>query len=222
VGAVPSSGLPSRYQPINLLGRSLWSLGPPIVRMAGRIGLSLRYELPESLPRPPFVLASNHYSHFDPPAIGSVIGTPIRFLALDELSTASRFLARFLPTVGVVTVSRQRSSIGGVRTALETLGAGEAVGVFPEGIRVAHWGERIPKRGAAWLAIQARVPLVPVAVIGSGRAFGVDNRLHRAPIRVVVGPAMTPENGDSSDLTRRWADWVEGQVKRYPGSEVTG
>ncbi len=165
------------------------------------------------------MIAANHYSHLDPPAIGCLTGTPVRFLALDELFTASRVLARILPPLGVITVSRGRWSVGGVRTALAMLEAGEVVGVFPEGIRVVHWGDRPLKRGAAWLAIRAQVPLVPVAVIGTGKAVGLDNRWHRAPIRVVIGEAMAPE-GDSRELTTRWADWIGSQIACYPGSEV--
>ncbi len=191
-----------------------------MVRTGLRVGFSFRHERIGEVPDPPFVLASNHYSHFDPPSIGAVVGTPIRFLALDELFTASRFLARVLPAVGVVTVSRQRLSIGGVRTALELLDRGEAIGVFPEGIRVTGWGERDVKRGAAWLAIRAGVPMVPVATVGTGRVFGIDNKLHRSPIRVVIGETITTAGRTPEDLTREWADWVGRQLARFPDSEV--
>jgi 1-acyl-sn-glycerol-3-phosphate acyltransferase len=164
-------------------------------------------------------LASNHYSHLDPPAIGAVLGIPIRFLALDDLFAANRFLAGFLPTVGVITVSRRNPSIAGVRTALAHLDAGEAVGVFPEGTRVRRWGDQPPRRGAAWLAVRTGVPFVPVAVLGTSEAMGLDNRPHRAPIRVVVGEPLHAGD-DSLELTRRWADWVTKQLARVPGIEI--
>ncbi len=210
----------TRTPEISRLGRFLWSVGPPVVRAGLRAGFSLEYERQGPVPRPPFVLASNHYSHFDPPSIGAVVGTPIRFLALDELTSVSRFLRVVLPAVGAVPVSRQRLSIAGVRTALEILDAGEAVGVFPEGIRVRNWGERELKRGAAWLAARAEVPLVPVAVIGTGRVFGVENRLHRAPIRVVVGGPLESRGRTPEQLTGEWADWIGDQLARFPESEV--
>jgi 1-acyl-sn-glycerol-3-phosphate acyltransferase len=148
-----------------------------------------------------------------------VLATPIRFLALDDLFGANRFLAGILPAVGVITVSRRNASIAGVRTALAHLDAGEAVGVFPEGTRVRRWGDRPPRRGAAWLAVRTGVPLVPVAVLGTGKAMGLDNRPHRAPIRVVVGEPM-PAGDDSFELTRRWADWVGEQLARVPETEI--
>ncbi len=219
LSTVASMTTNDRYRPIRPVGRILWSVGPAVLRTAGRLGFSLRYELPTSLPRPPFVLASNHYSHFDPPTIGAVLGTSVRFLALDELFGSNRFLAGILPTFGVITVSRRNASIAGVRTALAHLDAGEAVGVFPEGTRVERWGDRPAQRGAAWLAVRAEVPLVPVTVLGTGKAMGLDNRPHRAPIRVIVGEPMPPGN-DSFELTGRWSHWVGEQLARFPGTEI--
>jgi 1-acyl-sn-glycerol-3-phosphate acyltransferase len=205
-----------RDEPIPTLGRVLWWAGPPLLRLAGRIAFSLRFECPDEMPEPPFVVAANHYSHLDPPVIGAVMGVPIRYLALDELADANRFLAGALPTFGAIAVPRVGLPLGALRVALSRLASGEAVGVFPEAYRVAHWGDRPIKRGAAWLAIRAGVPLVPVAVTGTGRALGIDNRLHRSPIEVVIGPAMSPQSEDASSLTERWADWVGEQIRRHP------
>jgi len=208
-----------RNEPIPGLGRAIWWAGPSVIWTAGRIAFSFRCDHMAELPTPPFVLAANHYSHFDPPAIGSALRTPIRFLSVDELTGANRFLATILPTVGTIPVSRNRLPIATLRVALARLEAGEVVGVFPEGTRVARFGDLPPKRGAAWLAIRARVPLIPIAVIGTGRALGLDNRLHRAPIRVVVGSALSTEGEDPSTVTDRWADWVSEQIGRNPRSE---
>jgi hypothetical protein len=59
-------------------------------------------------------------------------------------------------------------------------------------------------------------------VIGTGRGFGLDNRIRRAKIRVEVGEAMETRGVGVDDLTRRWAGWVGEQVGRHPGSEVSG
>ena len=175
------------------------------------------------MPEPPFVVAANHYSHLDPPVIGAVMGMPIRYLALDELADANRFLAGVLPTFGAIPVPRVGLPIGALRVALSRLAAGEVVGVFPEAYRVEHWGDRPVKRGAAWLAIRAGVPLIPVVVTGTGQTLGIDNRLSRSPIRVVIGPAMSPESEDASSLTERWAEWVGEQISRHsaPGSDLS-
>lgn len=203
-------------------GRFLWSAAPPLFRGLGRVFFSLKIEREADLPPAPFVLAANHYSHFDSPVIAAAIGLPVRFLALDHLFGVNRLLDWLLYGFGSIPTPRERLPIRAVKVALARLEAGEVVGVFPEATRVSHWRTLPPKRGAAWLAARSGVPLVPVAIIGTGRAFGMENRLHRAPIRVVVGRAIEPEGYDATTLTVRWAEWMTGQVDRFPGSEVSG
>ena len=193
-----------------------------MIRVVGRVGFSLKVEHHADLPMPPYVLAANHYSHFDPPAVGVAAGIPIRFLALDDLFGVHRLLDWLITGFGAIPIPRTRRPIRAVRTALAALEAGEVVGVFPEATRVSHWGTLPPKRGAAWLAKRAGVPLVPVAVIGTGVGFGLENRIRRAKIRVIVGAPIDPKVGDVDSLTRRWAEWVGEQVGRHPGSEVSG
>jgi len=203
-------------------GRFLWRVVPPLTHGVGRVFFSLRVERQAALPPPPFVVAANHYSHFDSPAIAAALGVPIRYLALDDLFDVSPLLDWLLLGFGAIPTPRDRLPIGAVRVALARLQAGEVVGVFPEATRVSHWGTLPPKRGAAWLAIRARVPLVPVAVVGTGRAFGLDNRLHRSQSRVVIGRAIQPGQSDPTTLTRQWDDWMTSQIRRYPKSEVPG
>ncbi len=207
-------------QALSPFGRFLWSVGPVTVRAVGRLVFSMRIELQGDLPQPPFVVAANHFSHLDPVAIGASVGNPIRFLAVDELFAISALLDRLLGWVGVIPLSRSRVPVRTLRVALARLEAGEIVGVFPEGTRVSRWGDLFPKRGAAWLAVRAKVPLVPVAVIGTDRAFGLDNRLHLAHIRVVVGRPLGPQPEDAFILTSKWESWVTDQLARFPQSQA--
>ena len=202
--------------------RFLWRAGPPLIRWVGRASFSLRVEREAALPQPPFVVAANHYSHFDSPAIAAALDVPIRYLALDDLFGVNPLLDWLILGCGAIPTPRDRLPIRTVRVALARLQEGEVIGVFPEATRVSHWGTLPPKRGAAWLAVRARVPLVPVAVIGTGRVFGLDNRLHRARSRVVIGRAIQPELSDATTLTRQWEDWMTYQIRRYPESEVSG
>ena len=202
--------------------RVLWRVAPPAIRGVGKTFFSLRIDRESPLPPAPFVVAANHYSHFDPPVVGAALGLPIRFLALEDLFGANRLLDWLIVGFGAIPTPRHRQPIRAVRTALAALDSGQPVGVFPEATRVSHWGTLPPKRGAAWLAARAGVPLVPVAVLGTGQVFGVENRLRRAPIRVVIGEAIPPGEDDTVDLTDRWARWVSAQIARNPGTEPSG
>jgi 1-acyl-sn-glycerol-3-phosphate acyltransferase len=193
-------------------GQALWSVSRPTIRGLARLAYSLDIETPYGLPPAPFVLASNHYSHFDPIVVATAVGRPIRFLAVDELFGVSGLLDWLLREYGVIPVSRSRLPIRTMRTALNRLRVGEIVGVFPEGTRVGRWGDLPMKRGAAWLAIRAGVPLVPIVVRGTDRAFGLDNRLRPARIKVVVGEPLDSGGQDATSLTEVWEAWVGDQL----------
>lgn len=205
---------PQRPEQLTRRGRALWSISLPTLRGLGQVAYSLSIETPHGLPPAPFVLAANHFSHFDPVVVGAAVGRPVRFLAVDELFGISRLLDWLLHSYGVIPVSRSRLPLGTLRTALGRLRAGEVVGVFPEGTRVRQWGDLPMKRGAAWLAIRAGVPLVPIAITGTDRAFGVDNRLRPALIRVVVGRHIDTGGHDATTLTSSWESWVSETLAR--------
>ena len=118
------------------------------------------------------MVAANHYSHVDPVAVGLTVRRPIRYLAVDELYGNSRLFDGLTLWLGAIPMSRSRVALGALRLALAELASGGTVGLFPEGVRVWRWGEVDPKRGAAWLARRAGVPLVPVAVAGTDLVMG--------------------------------------------------
>lgn len=203
-----------------LRSRMLWAAASPIFRGAGRALFSLRIDRTGVLPDPPYVVAANHYSHFDGPLVAAALRLPVRFLVVEDLLGERPLLDWLVLGAGAIPLPRRRIPLGALRTALAALEAGDVVGVFPEGTRVSHWGTLPPKRGAAWLAARARVPLVPVAVVGTGRAFDLDNRLHRAAIRIVIGPALV--GGDAAEMTEKWAAWVTARIAEHPDSETSG
>lgn len=193
-----------------------WAVVPPLSRGLGRVAWRLEITTPtKSLPRPPYVVAANHHSFLDAFMVAAALRDRIRFLGLRDLFGNYRSVDFALDSFGVIPLSRGVVPLGPVRAALEHLDAGGAVGLFPEGTR--HW-EFEPSRakhGAGWLATRTGLPLVPVAVSGTEKVLGVDNRLHAGRIRVVVGdPLYAVGAGRSAvdDLTRRWALWVAANL----------
>lgn len=154
--------------------------------------------------------------------MAGALDMPIRFLALEDLFGVNWLLDWLVEGYGAIPTPRFRWPVAAVKTALAHLDAGEVVGVFPEATRVTHWGTLPPKRGAAWLAVRAGVPLLPLALIGTGRVFGLDNRLRRGKSRVLIGEAIQPYGHDSYTMTAEWSEWMTSTIARYPGSEVEG
>jgi 1-acyl-sn-glycerol-3-phosphate acyltransferase len=166
-------------------------------------------------PPPPFVIAANHHSFLDAPLVGAAYGRRQRFLTLVDLFGNYRLLDWTLRTFEVIEVQRGGVPLQAVRTALGFLQSGGVVSVFPEGIRAVRFGDVPPRRGAAWLAVRSGVPLVAVAVIGTGEVLGTDNRLHRGRVRVVVGPSFRSGGKGREavdDLHRQWIEWISSVV----------
>jgi 1-acyl-sn-glycerol-3-phosphate acyltransferase len=148
------------------------------------------------------VVAANHESVLDPPLLALTAEQPLHFLAKAELwrYPAGAWL---MDALGGIPITRDRRDRDALGRGLELLGAGEAVALFPEGtVRGGTW-----TRGAARLALAGGVPLVPVRIVGSGRALS-RRRVGFPRIRLVVGEPIPvdrakPTVAAARDLTDR-------------------
>ena len=138
----------------------------------------------------PVLLVSNHSSVLDPPFVGGVTPRDLSFLAKAELFTVPGF-GRLIRALNARPVRREGADAAALRAALRVLEGGGALLVFPEGTRGDEGALREAKAGAALLAMQTGVPVVPAYVHGSGRAWPRGRRLPR-PAKVVVtfGPPL--------------------------------
>ncbi len=202
--------------PLNvLLNRVAWRIASPTIRGVSWLVWRLSIANSDGFPKPPFVIAANHFSFLDPPMIGAAFNGRVRFLALADLFGPYRLLDLALNTFEVIPVRRGSRSLGAVREALNHLRHGGVIAVFPEGTRARRFGDLPFARGAAWLAVQANVPLVPVAISGTEVVLGIDNRLRRGRISIEVGPAMHPQGSGRPEvdrLTGQWVDWVRAAL----------
>ena len=132
-----------------------------------------------------FVLACNHVSSFDPWPLGLPLW-PRRFLRFMAKSELYWFpLTLVLNGVGAFPVRRGQADTEAIETAVQLARAGNIVAMFPEGTRrtkgLVKRFEARPRTGAARIALEAGVPLVPAAVRGT------DHLRRFAPISVVYG-----------------------------------
>ena len=140
----------------------------------------------ENIPREGgFVLACNHVSSFDPWPLGMPLW-PRRFLRFMAKSELYWFpLTLILNGAGAFPVRRGQADAEAIETAVQLARAGNIVAMFPEGTRrtkgLVKRFEARPRTGAARIALEAGVPLVPAAVRGT------DHLRRLAPISVVYG-----------------------------------
>ena len=160
----------------------------------------------ENLPKGGFVLAANHTSNFDPWALGVPLYPRrwLRFMAKSELYW--RPLRYVLDAAGAFPVRRGERDVEAIAKAVELARAGEIVVMFPEGTRLKKglrkkWEAR-PHTGAARIALDAGVPLVPAAVDGTDRLARL------GPLRVVYGAAIE-QSDDPRETTERLMAEIE-------------
>jgi 1-acyl-sn-glycerol-3-phosphate acyltransferase len=103
------------------------------------------------------------------------------------------------------------------RAALEALRGGEIVGVFPEATISRSFELKEFKSGAARMALEAGVPVVPMIIWGSQRVWtkGHPKRLGRTktPISIDVAPALAPQ-GSADELTATLREQMTRQLAK--------
>lgn len=166
----------------------------PLARLALRPSVHGAELVPAS---GPVILASNHLSFIDSVVIPLVLPRPVTFLAKAEYfegSGACGWLSRrFFLEMGHVPVQRGqgRAAWGSVRVAQEVLGAGGALGIYPEGTRSLDGRLYRGRTGVARLALLTGAPVVPVALGGTDRVQPVGSRVPRPhPVTVRFGAPM--------------------------------
>ncbi|HUO34559.1 MAG TPA: lysophospholipid acyltransferase family protein [Candidatus Acidoferrum sp.] len=149
----------------------MYSFAMSYVRFLNRIaGIRVRTEGLDHIPSSVCIFVSNHCSNIDPPAMFPSIPRRVSILAKKQvfhipvLGAALR-LARFVP----VDRGDREAAAASVDFAVQYLKEGLSFCVYPEGTRSRDGRLKPFKRGTFIMAIQARVPIVPVALIGTQR-----------------------------------------------------
>jgi 1-acyl-sn-glycerol-3-phosphate acyltransferase len=112
------------------------------------------------------VLAVNHLHWIDIGLVGALSPRNINYVAKIEVSGLP-LVGNFLLWHGVITVRRGESDREAVRKMREYAAAGRAIGLFVEGTRQRTGRPGVAQPGAAMVALQEDVPVVPMAVYGT-------------------------------------------------------
>lgn len=165
----------------------------------------------ENMPKTGGVLVvPNHASFIDPTTIASGFDREVHFLAKRELFKGA--LGRFLQKVNTHPISRSGVDRTALKLCIDLLSQGKALMLFPEGTRTKD-GEIQPIRpGAAMIASQAGVPLLPVFIDGSLEVMGTDAKFpKRRKVIVYVGKIIElPEKGSLS--SKEYYDLISDEI----------
>src|SRR4030042_193910 len=113
------------------------------------------------------IIACNHVSFLDPPILAIAAGREIYFLAIIGLFKLSAFFGWLIRAYNAIPISGGM----GLRPAIKLLKKGQAIVIFPEGTRSLQKKMLPFNPGVSFLAINYRVPVVPVYIKNSNKNF---------------------------------------------------
>ncbi len=150
----------------------------------------------ENVLNEPAIYAANHASQLDIPIICTKINRPLFFIGKIELKKVP-ILGQYMKTVGMIFVDRKNRerAMASMRTAIHDIQGGKSIAAFPEGTRT-KTGELLPfKKGVFTISKEGKIPIVPIAVVGSAKALASGSFFLRpATVELRILPALKSEN----------------------------
>lgn len=138
----------------------------------------------------PFILAPSHRSIIDSPVASSLSRRRMRFMGADKWWSNARF-GRLLTALGGFPVTRGTADREALKRSIQLLAAGEPLVLFPEGERKTGPIVQPLFDGAAYVALKAGVPIVPVGIGGTQQVMPRGARFIRpCRIHAVIGPPI--------------------------------
>ena len=158
-----------------------------ILRGLIAILLDCQVEGLENVPRKgPFILVINHMNFLDPVLATAFLPRDVASMAKFELFQ-NPFVGLIFRCYGAFPVRRGEVDRAALREALQTLGQERALLMAPEGTRGGDWRLLKARHGVAYVALQAHVPVLPMAISGSEHFWKEIARLRRTKTKIVVG-----------------------------------
>jgi 1-acyl-sn-glycerol-3-phosphate acyltransferase len=149
------------------------------------------------------LIVANHQTYFDPFWIGVPLGRKLRFMAWD--AAFDWFLiGRLIRYLGAFPVNLERGSTQTYRQAIKFLREGANLFIFPEGSREFSDGKFLSfKSGAVKMALQAKVPILPVTVSGANKIWAQDMKYpHPGKVKIIFHPLIEFEKPAEKDEER--------------------
>ncbi|HKS98685.1 MAG TPA: lysophospholipid acyltransferase family protein [Rugosimonospora sp.] len=179
----------------------------------------------------PAILASNHLSVADSIFLPALATREIVFLAKAEYfvggGVKGRITASFMRAMRQIPVDRGngRAALTALEIALSVLKDGGLFGIYPEGTRSPDGRLYRGRTGIARIALEASVPVIPVAMMGTDKVQPIGSRLprlgHSIGMRVGAPLDYTEHAGGRRNpkLLREITDDIMAHIHRLSGQE---
>ena len=199
----------------------------PIVKLLFRPWVKGRAHVPESGPA---ILASNHLSFSDSIFMPVLLRRPVVFLAKQEYFTGrglrGRLTAAFFRLTNQLPMDRSggEASAASLVAGAQILDHGGLLGIYPEGTRSPDGRLYRGKVGVARLALEARVPVLPVAMIGTDKVQPIGQRVPTIRrVGMIIGQPLDfseyYDRSEDRDVQREVTDAIMRQIQLLSGQE---
>ncbi|NWL29194.1 1-acyl-sn-glycerol-3-phosphate acyltransferase [Paenarthrobacter ureafaciens] len=176
------------------------------------------------------ILASNHLSFSDSIFLPLMVHRPVIFLAKSEYFTGKgikgRLTALFFRLSNQLPMDRSGGAASemSLQAGKDVLNSGGLLGIYPEGTRSPDARLYRGKVGVARLALQSRVPVIPVAMIGTEKVQPIGKRLPNIRrIGIIFGQPLDFSRyygmEDDRVIQRAVTDQIMYELMRLSGQE---
>lgn len=143
------------------------------------------------------ILASNHLSFSDSIFLPLMIDRPMTFLAKSDYFTGTGIKGwatrLFFKGTGQLPIDRSggKASEASLNTGLRVLGQGDLLGIYPEGTRSPDGKLYRGRVGIARMALEARVPVIPVVMVDTAEIMPIGTKIPRiGRVGIIIGEPL--------------------------------
>ena len=147
----------------------------------------------------PQIFIANHQGYYDIFALAGYLAVQLRWVSKSVLFRIP-FMGWAMTAAGYIPVERnnRKQSYQAFLNTLEAIKAGSSIVIFPEGTRSEDGNIGVFKKGSQLLAQRAKVPMVPVTIIGTQDIIRKGSMLiHPKVVQIIISPCITLEGKDA-------------------------
>ncbi|MDR1401819.1 MAG: 1-acyl-sn-glycerol-3-phosphate acyltransferase [Puniceicoccales bacterium] len=144
----------------------------------------------------PCLIACNHLSYFDPPFVGSAIGSREVFSLARSSLFGTKFHNWLFGNMNCIPLERQSGDIKAIKAALRMLSEGKCLMIFPEGTRSHDGSAKVPLAGVGMLACKTEAPVIPCKVFGTFEIMSRSSKFFdwNKKANIAFGPPLRAAN----------------------------